>query len=79
MHTIVLLGASAMVIAEAIRNRIAIVHVTDMCDAESVAGKAARTGELVLLSPACASFDMYENFEARGRAFRQAVDELRDQ
>lgn len=79
MHTIVLLGSSATAIAAAIGTRIRIIHVTNMRDAVFFAGKAAEIGEIVLLSPACASFDMYENFEARGRAFRQAVHELRDQ
>ena len=39
------------------------------------AGRAQR-GEVVLLAPACASFDQYENFEARGRHFRELVASL---
>jgi len=40
------------------------------------ASKAAVTGETVLLSPACASFDQFRDFEARGDAFRAAVEAL---
>jgi UDP-N-acetylmuramoylalanine--D-glutamate ligase len=36
----------------------------------------ARDGEAVLLSPACASLDMFENFEARGQAFTRAVQRM---
>src|SRR3546814_8388343 len=40
------------------------------------AGEAARPGDVVLLSPACASFDQFRDFEARGDAFRAAVEAL---
>ncbi len=45
-------------------------------DATRRAAAAARSGEVVLLSPACASFDAFENYEARGERFRQIVAEL---
>jgi UDP-N-acetylmuramoylalanine--D-glutamate ligase len=44
--------------------------------AAETAARERRPGAVVLLSPACASFDQFENFEARGRAFRQAVTAL---
>jgi len=44
-----------------------------MDEAVRLAGATARPGEVVLLSPACASFDMFEDFEQRGEAFRAAV------
>jgi UDP-N-acetylmuramoylalanine--D-glutamate ligase len=53
------------------------VHrVADLDDAVRTAAAAAAPGEVVLLSPACASFDAFPNFEARGERFRQIVAEL---
>jgi UDP-N-acetylmuramoylalanine--D-glutamate ligase len=49
----------------------------DLEDAVRRAAAAARRGEVVLLSPACASFDAFENFEARGERFQQIVGSLR--
>ena len=45
-------------------------------DAVEQAAAAARSGDVVLLSPACASFDAFENFEQRGDRFREIVREL---
>lgn len=47
-----------------------------MVEAVRAAAAAAQSGDVVLLSPACASFDMFDNFEARGRAFCDAVHAL---
>jgi UDP-N-acetylmuramoylalanine--D-glutamate ligase len=49
----------------------------DLDDAVLRAGSLARPGETVLLSPACASFDAFENFERRGERFRAVVGDLR--
>lgn len=80
---VVTLGRAAPRIREAIEQlqetekeiggRIGTLHAQDMPEAVSTARELAREGDVVLLAPACASFDMYENFEARGRAFRDAV------
>jgi UDP-N-acetylmuramoylalanine--D-glutamate ligase len=51
-------------------------RVADLEDAVRTASAAARPGEVVLLSPACASFDAFANFEARGERFRAIVAEL---
>ena len=45
-------------------------------EAVKVAHKIAERGDAVLLSPACASFDLFENYEDRGRQFKQAVRNL---
>jgi UDP-N-acetylmuramoylalanine--D-glutamate ligase len=49
-----------------------------MADAVSAAAALARTGDVVLLSPACASFDMFSGYINRGEVFCQAVEQLRE-
>ena len=47
-----------------------------MKEAVETAANLAVEGDVVLLSPACASFDLFKNYEDRGRQFKQAVKEL---
>jgi UDP-N-acetylmuramoylalanine--D-glutamate ligase len=49
------------------------IHVTDMNEAVRIARSLAVADDIVLLSPACASFDLFESYEHRGNAFKQAV------
>ncbi|MDD3004833.1 UDP-N-acetylmuramoyl-L-alanine--D-glutamate ligase [Flavobacterium sp.] len=53
-----------------------MVEVSSMTDAVKTAQRIAEKGDTVLLSPACASFDLFENYEDRGRQFKQAVQNL---
>ena len=53
-----------------------IVRVKDVAEAVITAHKNAQSGDIVTLSPACASFDAYPNFVARGNHFKQLVNEL---
>jgi UDP-N-acetylmuramoylalanine--D-glutamate ligase len=73
-----LTGASAERLAEAlapaIEAGVALHRCADLEDAVRRAAAAARPGETVLLSPACASFDAFENFERRGERFREIVE-----
>ena len=73
---LVLLGAASDTIFEALGNSALTRRASDMKEAVEVAYQHAREGDVVLLSPGCASFDMFENFEHRGRVFKQLVGDL---
>ena len=73
-----LLGATAEAIQRAIRacSDLPVHRVESMEEAVRTAAAAAREGDVVTLSPASASFDMYRNFEERGDHFRRLVEAL---
>jgi UDP-N-acetylmuramoylalanine--D-glutamate ligase len=72
-----LIGESADEIAEALaRQGVRFRHSIDLEHAVADAHADAETGEVVLLSPACASYDQFESFEERGARFRQLVEAL---
>jgi UDP-N-acetylmuramoylalanine--D-glutamate ligase len=73
---VVLLGKDAPKLAEVLEGVAPVQVVASMADAVEAAGRIAKPGDTVLLSPACSSLDMFENFAARGEAFRRAVQEL---
>ncbi len=74
---IVLLGRDAELLAAALAEVAPIRRVADMDEAVSAARALAHPGDTVLLSPACASLDMYTDYRARGLAFATAVLEAR--
>ncbi|MHC4204902.1 MAG: UDP-N-acetylmuramoyl-L-alanine--D-glutamate ligase, partial [Planctomycetota bacterium] len=53
-----------------------IEFVESLAEAVQVANQLAETGDIVLLSPACASYDMFENYEQRGREFCKLVRQI---
>ncbi|MFN7922111.1 MAG: UDP-N-acetylmuramoyl-L-alanine--D-glutamate ligase [Bryobacteraceae bacterium] len=71
-----LVGAAAPKIARAIEGAAPLVASGTIAQALDHARRHARAGDVVLLAPACASFDQFENFEHRGRVFKQLVEEL---
>ena len=69
-------GEDRLWIAEAIGNRVPVTLADDLNHAIRLASRWAQPGDAVLFSPACASFDMFKNFEHRGDVYRQLVQEL---
>lgn len=78
VRTVILLGEDADLIEAALADVVAVQHVTNMSAAVAKANQLAESGDTVLLSPACASFDMFSGFAARGDAFMAAVHDVRD-
>lgn len=72
-RAVVLIGRDAQDIARAIAGRVLVHHASDMDDAVRQAAELSRPGDRVLLSPACASFDMFRDYQHRGEAFMTAV------
>ena len=75
-RAVVLIGADAETIATALGNRVETVNAADIAGAVHTAKKLAQPGDRVLLSPACASFDMFRDYGDRGDRFRQQVEGL---
>jgi UDP-N-acetylmuramoylalanine--D-glutamate ligase len=69
---VVLIGEAAEDLASAMPD-LETVHAASMDEAVRIARTLASRGDVVLLSPGCASFDMFESAEQRGEAFREAV------
>jgi UDP-N-acetylmuramoylalanine--D-glutamate ligase len=74
-RAVVLIGRDAPQIEAALGQAVPLHHAQDMHDAVRVAKGLAQAGDVVLLSPACASFDMFRNYEHRAEVFRAAVRE----
>jgi UDP-N-acetylmuramoylalanine--D-glutamate ligase len=78
-HAVVAIGESASDIEQAFAAEAPAVRVeraTTMDDAVARAASIAAAGDTVLLSPGCASFDMFTDYQARGEAFRSAVKRI---
>ncbi|MFY9689985.1 MAG: UDP-N-acetylmuramoyl-L-alanine--D-glutamate ligase [Candidatus Acidiferrales bacterium] len=72
----ILIGASAEKIAADLGGSIETAHAGTLDRAVKMAKERARPGDVVLLAPACSSFDQFENYEARGRMFKELVARL---
>jgi UDP-N-acetylmuramoylalanine--D-glutamate ligase len=73
VRKLLLIGEDAETIAKELGNSAPLERASDMKDAVTRSFAAAEKGDVVLLAPACASFDMFESFEHRGRVFKDEV------
>lgn len=72
----ILIGDDAGQLAEALKGACDLLYATSLAAAVNAAAESARRGDKVLLSPACASLDMFKNFADRGEQFALAVEQL---
>ncbi len=73
LRAVVAIGEAAGEVEAAFAGAVPVVHAGSMHDAVATASDEARPGDAVLLSPACASFDWYESYAARGDDFAREV------
>lgn len=78
-RAVILLGEDAPLLEQALAGAATIAHAASMAEAVQRAQAMAGAGDTVLLSPACASFDMFSGFVQRGEVFADAVRALGDQ
>jgi len=76
VRKLVLIGEDAQTIAGELGEFATTEFAGDMKDAVTLSFEAAQPGDIVLLAPACASFDMFDSFEHRGRVFKEEVGRL---
>lgn len=77
VHTVIAIGEARPMIEEQLKDTVPNFETAEtMKEAVRLGQKYTKRGEIVLLSPACASFDMYENFEHRGNEFKRIVNGL---
>ena len=75
--SVILIGRDANLIEKSIANpSVELVKAADLVEAVNLASSKAISGDMVLLSPACASFDMFRDYAHRAQVFHDAVDEL---
>jgi len=77
VRKLILIGEDAETIAHELGEQAAFERASDMKDAVAKSFAAAAKGDLVLLAPACASFDMFDSFEHRGKVFKTEIADLK--
>ncbi|MEM1156453.1 MAG: UDP-N-acetylmuramoyl-L-alanine--D-glutamate ligase, partial [Pseudomonadota bacterium] len=70
------IGEAAASLNEVLGSETSVTVAESMQEAVAEASAIAEAGDIVLLSPACASFDMFESYTQRGELFRRAVQQL---
>jgi UDP-N-acetylmuramoylalanine--D-glutamate ligase len=76
VKALVLIGRDRLMIAKQLESACQFFYASSMKEAVSIAANLAKPEDAVLLSPACASFDMFDNFEHRGKVFRAEYEAL---
>jgi UDP-N-acetylmuramoylalanine--D-glutamate ligase len=76
VRTVYTIGAAAEKIQSHIKGTTAVVSAGTLDSAVRQAASSAQPGDIVLLAPACASFDQFQNYEHRGRVFKGLVHDL---
>jgi UDP-N-acetylmuramoylalanine--D-glutamate ligase len=76
---LIVIGAARETIEKTFRGITAIHRAEDLREAVALSVREASAGDTVLLSPGCASFDMFKDFEERGKRFKEIVKEVHDQ
>jgi UDP-N-acetylmuramoylalanine--D-glutamate ligase len=79
VRKMILIGEDAPTIEKELGDAAPFEHATTMADGVQRGFAAAERGDIVLLAPACASFDMFKSFEHRGRVFKEEVDRLNEE
>jgi len=77
VRKLILIGEDAENIERELKDEAPLERAGDMREAVQRAFASARPGDTVLLAPACASFDMFDSFEHRGRVFKEEVSRLK--
>jgi len=75
---VIAIGEAAALVRDALHDVVPVVTASSMSDAVAQAYEAARPDGVVLLAPACASFDWFKDYAERGRVFKEEVGKLRD-
>ena len=76
---LITIGESGKMIENAFDDLMSVYMARDLQDALRVARGVSKSGDTVLLSPACASFDMFRNYQDRGQQFKRIVDSWQDE
>jgi UDP-N-acetylmuramoylalanine--D-glutamate ligase len=76
-RAVIAIGEAAPLVREALSDVLPVIDASSMHEAVVRGFEQAASGGVVLLAPACASFDWFSDYAARGRAFKEEVEELR--
>jgi UDP-N-acetylmuramoylalanine--D-glutamate ligase len=76
-RAVVVIGEASSIIADAVGDRVPLRRAASMDEAVNIASTIAKSGDAVLLSPACSSFDMFRDYKHRGEEFIRAVREIK--